>query len=112
MTTAALDNPLWSSLSTLHRPIALASGDVLRFPAEVAPFLAVPDPRGLTAGALEALVAPDETVLMLGAEPSVPSGWQLESLGSILQMICTEPLAVRAGPAITDLTEVHRPAVL
>jgi ribosomal protein S18 acetylase RimI-like enzyme len=112
MTTAVLDNPLWSSLSTLHRAIALASGDILRYPAEVAPFLAVPDPRALTGDALDALVAPDETVLMLGAEPHVPAGWQLESLGSIVQMICAEPLPVLAGPPVTQLTEADRPAVL
>jgi ribosomal protein S18 acetylase RimI-like enzyme len=112
MTTAVLDNPLWSSLSTLHRSIARASGDALRYPAEVAPFLAIPDPRALTAGALDALVAPDETVLMLGAEPAPPPGWQLESLGSIMQMICSQPLAATSGPAVLELTEAHRPAVL
>lgn len=112
MPTAALDNPLWSSLSTLHRSIALASGDVLRYPAEVAPFLAVPDPRALTAGALEALVAPDETVLLLGAEPYAPPGWRLDSLGSIVQMVCAEPLPALAGSRVTPLTEAHRPAVL
>ncbi len=112
MTTAVLDNPLWSSLSTLHRSIALASGDVLRYPTEVAPFLAVPNPRALTVRALEALVARDETVLMLGAAPEVPTGWQLENLGSILQMICSEPLPALPGPPVLDLAEAHRPAVL
>ena len=110
--TGTLDNPLWSSLVELHRPLALASGDVLRYPADVAPFLAVPSPHALTAGALDELVADGETVYLIGPEPRAPAGWRVESLGAILQMICTAPLPPRPGPPVTLLTGEHRPAVL
>jgi ribosomal protein S18 acetylase RimI-like enzyme len=98
----ALDNPLWASLTTLHAPLALGAGDIRRYPAEVAPFLA-----SHRAGAVldEQLVAPGETVFLVGPQPAVPAGWQLEPLGEILQMVCDAPPAVPDGPPVTALDD-------
>src|SRR4051812_40366365 len=95
MATDALDNPLWASLTTLHRPLARAAGPLLRYPANVAPFVAVAEP-GTAAGDddLAALVAPGETAFVVGPAPAVPASWELASLGEILQMVCTRPLEV------------------
>ena len=54
---------------------------------------------------LASLVAPGETVYLIGPRPAVPAGWQLEELGSLLQMVCDAPdrlPAVDAGglPAV------------
>src|SRR3954468_14716272 len=56
-----LDNPLWSSLVTRHRDLALRVGDVARYSAEHAPFLGVAAASVDVAEALEALVAPGES---------------------------------------------------
>jgi GNAT superfamily N-acetyltransferase len=110
--THALDNPFWSSLSTLHRDIALAVDDVLAYPAEVAPFLAIARPGPLSPAALDAMVPAGGTGLLLGPRPETPPGWQLEHLGVISQMVCDGPLPDVAGPPITQLGESDRAAVL
>lgn len=107
---SALDHPLWSSLTTLHRPLALGGGDVLRYPAEVAPFLAAP--AGATISTLDGLVRDDETVLLVGPAPGLPAGWRLDSLGDILQMVCEAPPAPPDATGIVPLGERERPAVL
>jgi hypothetical protein len=55
-----LDNPLWASLTTLHRALAIESGSTLRYPPEVAPFAAIPElgPVDLPVGASGLLVGP------------------------------------------------------
>jgi ribosomal protein S18 acetylase RimI-like enzyme len=98
----ALDNPLWTCLTTLHAPLALGDGEVRRYPAEVAPLLAT---RRAGAAIDEQLVAPGETVFVIGAPPAVPAGWQLEPLGEILQMVCAAPPPVPAGPPVLSLDD-------
>ena len=105
MTIASLDNPFHSALCTLHRRIALGSGEVLRYPAEFAPFLGVARPDTDVAGALEALVATGESVYLLGVLPQVPAGWDLETFHPLAQMIRDEPLAMPDGPDIVELTD-------
>ena len=107
-----LDNPLWSSLTTVHRTLARGSEAVLRYPAEVAPFLAVREEGPLSGEALAALVAPGETMYLIGPVPAAPAGWRITSLGVIVQMTCDAPIAEVAGPPIVELGAPHRAAVL
>ena len=96
-----LDNPVWSSLSTMHAALALGGRSVRRYPAEVAPFLGVErDGTPLD----ETLVPAGDTVLLIGPRPSVPAGWQVEDFGVIVQMVCEAPVAVPEGPAVVELT--------
>jgi GNAT superfamily N-acetyltransferase len=103
-----LDNPLWSSLTTLHRAFALGAGELRRYPAEVAPFLAVPgagaapQPSGLAG-----LIAAGETVFSVGPGPVAPPGFEAEELGVILQMICAAPPPVPEGPPVVELGAEH-----
>jgi GNAT superfamily N-acetyltransferase len=108
----ALDNPLWSSLTTLHRDLALAAGGLVRYPAEVAPFLAMSAAGAVDPAALAALVAPTETAFMLGPRPVLPAGWVLEDLGVISQLLCEAPLTELPGPPVVELTAAERPAIL
>jgi ribosomal protein S18 acetylase RimI-like enzyme len=107
-----LDNPLWASLTTLHRELALGDRDPLRYPADVAPFLATAGDAPLPAGALAWLLADGEEVLLLGPRPAAPPGYRVGDLGVIHQMLCDGKLPEAPGPAIVPLTEAHRPAVL
>jgi ribosomal protein S18 acetylase RimI-like enzyme len=106
-----LDNPVWSSLTTLHSGLALACDGVLRYPSDVAPFVAVAEAGMVPAPALDAFVG-TETVFMLGPKPALPSGWIREDLGVILQMVCEAPLVMPEGPPIVELGTTHRGAVL
>lgn len=108
----ALDNPFWSSLDSLHRGIALGDGDVLRYPATHAPFLGVREAHGEHEAALHALVAPDESVYLMGVTPTPPPGWQLQAFRPLAQMTCEAPLAVIEGPQMQPLDEQHRADVL
>jgi ribosomal protein S18 acetylase RimI-like enzyme len=108
-----LDNPFWSSLQTRHRAIARQLGEVARYPAEYAPFLGVAHAGADVRDAVEVLVAPGESVYLLGIAPHlVPDGWRLETFPELAQMVCTTPLQEVAGPDIVALDARHRDDVL
>jgi ribosomal protein S18 acetylase RimI-like enzyme len=107
-----LDNPFFSALATRHGALARRHGEVARYPAEYAPFLGVADPDVDAGEALEALVAPDETVLLLGVVPRPPAGWVLEPQGELAQMVRDAPLEMPAGPGIVPLGDRDRDDVL
>lgn len=106
-----LDNPIWESLNSRHRPFALGDGDVLRYPAEVAPFLGIRSETA-TAGALEALVPQQDSVFLLGPAPRVPAGWQLDAPVQLAQMVCPARVVDVDGPDIIELSAEHQSDVL
>ena len=103
-----LDNPFWSSLRTRHRAIALFADDVARYPADYAPFLGVAQAHARVDEALASLVAPGESVYLLGLLPSIPEGWRCEAFRPLAQMVCRRPLELPEGPSIVALDERHR----
>ena len=107
-----LDNPFWSSLRTRHSALALRASGVARYPAEYAPFLGVEAADADVAEGLAALVAPGESVYVLGVVPRVPEGWTLEAFRPLAQMACPAPLALSDGPGIVELDATHRADVL
>jgi len=112
MDDGELDNPFWSSLRGRHRHLAQVAGDVARFPAAYAPFLGVANTGVDAADALASLVAPEESVYLLGVAPNVPGGWRLEAYADLAQMACTSPIDVIDGPDVIELTDAHRADVL
>lgn len=110
MDAVVLDNPFWSSLRTRHRELALTAANVARYPPEYAPFLGVANADA--DAAIASLVAPGETVLLLGVAPKLSGDWQLESQGDLAQMVCTAPIPLVDGPEIIELDESHRADVL
>jgi GNAT superfamily N-acetyltransferase len=111
--STALDNPFWASLCTRHRDIAQCAGDVARYPADYAPFLGIADASVDAANALDALVAPGESVYLLGVAPAnVPAGWQLEAFPDLAQMVCESPIATVDGPEPVPLAAADRADVL
>lgn len=109
---ADLRNPFWSALRSRHAGIAQVVGEVARYPADRAPFLGVAHAEVAAADAFDALIAPDESVYLLGVAPPAPDGWTLEWLGDLAQMICTAPLPVADGPEVVALGDGDRDAVL
>jgi ribosomal protein S18 acetylase RimI-like enzyme len=113
MDAHGLDNPFWSSLRTRHAALAVCRGDVAaRYPAEFAPFLGVADAGVDADAAIAPLLAPDETVLLLGVVPELSDAWQLETFRPLAQMVCEEPLPVIDGPEAIELGKPHRDDVL
>lgn len=108
-----LDNPFHAALGSIHAGLALRHGEVVRYPAEFAPFLAIPHAGVDIAGGLEALLAAGDSVLMLGVlPPHVPDGWRQEPFADLAQMQCDRELEVIDGPGIVQLGEAHRADVL
>jgi ribosomal protein S18 acetylase RimI-like enzyme len=113
MTDPELDNPFWSSLASRHRDVALRVGDVARFPPAHAPFLGIADAAVDIGDALESLVAPGESVYLLGVAPErIPDGWRLEALAELAQMVCPARVESVDGDAVLLLSESHRDDVL
>jgi ribosomal protein S18 acetylase RimI-like enzyme len=113
MAIEELDNPFWSSLRTRHQGLAIGGGGkAARYPPEFAPFLGVADGDVGADDAVAPLLAPDETVLLLGVAPRLSDHWRLEPFGELAQMIRTELLDVPDGREIIALNEMHRADVL
>lgn len=113
MPVHALDNPFRSALESIHSGLALRQREVLRYPAEFAPFLAIAHAGAAIGEALDALLPAGDSVLMLGVLPShLPDGWVLEPFADLAQMQCDHELEVIEGPEIVELGEDHRADVL
>jgi ribosomal protein S18 acetylase RimI-like enzyme len=109
----ALDNPFFSALTTIHAGIAVHADEVLRYPAEVAPFLGIPNADAVLDAALPALLPPGDSVLLLGVMPAaLPDGWVLEPFADLAQLHCDHELDVIDGPEIVELREAERADVL
>ena len=111
---ADLDNPFWSALRSRHAHLAIGTDLVARYPADHAPFLGVAHADVEADAALAALLAPGESVYLIGVAPRMPAGTglSLDVHGDLVQMIRTEPMAVPDGPAIVPLGEAQRGDVL
>lgn len=112
MTHRLLDNPLWESMTTRHASRAQRLGDVARYPADVAPFLAVARQDVDVSASLPQMMAPGESMYLLGPTPALPDGWRLEGPIWLAQMVCRTPIATAGGPEIIELDETHRADVL
>ena len=107
-----LDNPVWHSLTSRHRALALRSGAAARYPVVVAPFAAVGTFDSSAAAALADLVAAGETMLFVGPVPTFGRQWQIDPLEHIAQMTGGGRLAVRDGPPVIQLDSTHTADVL
>jgi ribosomal protein S18 acetylase RimI-like enzyme len=121
-----LDNPVRSSLAGPHARFAQRHGAVLRYPADVCPFVGLPDQPGPADWEdLAALAGPGARVAVAGLSVRPPDGWESLPLGEGVQMVDAnvDPGAaddatddaeiVRLGPAdvpeMLDLASRTRP---
>jgi ribosomal protein S18 acetylase RimI-like enzyme len=112
MSSHPLDNPIWESLASRHRSLAIREDYAARYPPDVAPFLGVPADGVDAAVSLESLVPHGDTVLLLGRAPAKTEGWRMQQLALLAQMVCFAPIPEADGPDLIELTEVHRADVL
>jgi ribosomal protein S18 acetylase RimI-like enzyme len=115
-----LDNPVLAALTGPHAPFAERQGRVLRYPEDVAPFLALPaDPGAQDWLDVAGLAGPGATVVLAGAAARPPSGWEVLDEIPGVQLVdegvaaAADPEAVRLGsadvPEMLDLVERTRP---
>ncbi|GAA3011641.1 GNAT family N-acetyltransferase [Microbacterium aurantiacum] len=108
-----LENPSWHALTGPHASFAIGGDLVRRYPAEVAPFVAVrswDDPRVWEA--LAELVGPDAEVGLSGTDDPPPPGWEVLGQGAGVQMVETEALATRPFEEAVELGADDVPEML
>lgn len=83
-------NPVWQALHTRHRRFAIAAGEAIRYPAEVAPFAALGAPTEAALRDLTTLLVPDEHVWVIAEQ--LPEIEELHHEGTMLcpQMVLSE----------------------
>ncbi len=83
-----LDRPVLASLTGPHAGFAERRGNALRYPANVAPFLAIPDePTEQDWADLAALAGPGVVVLITGPALLAPADWEIVAVGDGVQMV-------------------------
>ncbi|PSM40506.1 GNAT family N-acetyltransferase [Streptomyces dioscori] len=101
-----LDNPARASLTGPHAHFAERRGRVLRYQADVSPWLALPDDPGADDWAdVAALAGPGNEIALPGFRGEIPQGWEVTFRGEGVQFVddglaaAPDPEAVRLGPA-------------
>jgi ribosomal protein S18 acetylase RimI-like enzyme len=107
----SLDNPAWASLTGPHARFAERHGQLLRYPVDVAPFLAAPDsPDENVWRDLAELAGPGVQIPLPNSVTTPPDGWEVITVGSGVQLVDDrvevreDAEAVRLGPA--DVPEI------
>ncbi|TDK39213.1 GNAT family N-acetyltransferase [Rhizobium deserti] len=84
----ALDNPIWYSLSTAHRNLAITKGLALRYPIDVAPFAGLADYSPAGMGDLRKLAVDADVALFTGVPLEPPADLEVLKSLTIEQMYC------------------------
>src|SRR3982074_260902 len=91
-------NPAWHALHTKHRHFAVSAGDACRYPADVAPFAAVAAPTTVALKQLHSLLAPGESVWLIGGSYPLVAELSFEGTMECLQMVLPQKVVVPVGP--------------
>jgi ribosomal protein S18 acetylase RimI-like enzyme len=85
---AVLDNPAWSALTGPQRELGSSTRLAARFHPDVSPFGALADgPTERHWQELARLIAPGESVVLIGSPPTPPPDWAVLWKGTGVQMI-------------------------
>ena len=107
----ALDNPVWSALTGPQRDLGSSAPLAARFHPDVSPFGAfAEEPTARHWKDLVRLVAPGESVVLVGSPPDPPPGWKVLWEGTGVQMIGDRVLL--QSPAPTAPSTLPEPVAL
>lgn len=107
-----LDNPIWESLKTRQQGFALGDDRARRYPANMAPFAAVPEAGARVDDELRALIAPGESVYFVGVAPPRPADFNVIAESVVIQMLSTRRIQMPLEPSSwRTLTNADRPAM-
>lgn len=108
-----MDNPIWHSLTTEQASFAVGTPYAIRYPADVAPFIAIERDGAQARGDALSIVGTGELVYFVGSAPADLGGWEVLSESRILQMMWDQGTTLpkdRAG--IGELTAADVPAMI
>jgi ribosomal protein S18 acetylase RimI-like enzyme len=106
-----LDQPVYASLTGPHAHFAERHGTVLRYPADVAPFIALPDGSARSWADLGELVGPGGTAVVAAIEMPVPAEWEIVAEIPGVQLVDDGMTAV-ADPEAVPLGSADVPEML
>ncbi|RBQ16301.1 GNAT family N-acetyltransferase [Spongiactinospora rosea] len=107
-----LDNPVRAALAGPHAHFAERRGDILRYPADMSPFIGVPDaPAARDWADIAALVGPGGLASYSAVDVPPPAGWELVMRGTGVQMTGEDVAALPDEEAIR-LTAADVPEML
>jgi predicted GNAT family acetyltransferase len=110
--TSLLDNPVWSSLISHHRHLAVGEGLARRYPSEVSRISAIAEPSEEAFADLRGLVGPEEVVGVVTAfEVTIPDDWEIVNKTIIDQMIFRSTFTM-PDSAPERLTEADVPEMM
>jgi ribosomal protein S18 acetylase RimI-like enzyme len=96
----ALDNPVWSCLTTRHAHLALGDRHARRYPPEFSPLSGLPAAGRDNVAALQALVEVGDAVAVAGAHlPEWPGNWETLHRMSLVQMVRRRTAPLTEGRA-------------
>jgi predicted GNAT family acetyltransferase len=103
----ALDNPIWTALTTKQAQLAHSAALSRRFPPEMALLGALAANTAMAFESLAQLVQRDAVTLYFTAAPSLPSGWEVVRAVELYQMVQEEaPAAAMQQQSAHDAAEV------
>lgn len=108
-----MDNPIWRSLTTEQRTLAIGTDDAVRYPGDVAPFIAVENDGERGREAALALAEPGEAVYFVAIAPRNLGGWDVLGQSRVVQMMWDATTALpgdRAG--IVELSAADAAAMV
>jgi len=113
-------NPVWHALHGPHRHLAIVEGDACRYPADVAPFVAIESPTERALEDLRMLLAPEESVWIVDCRRAMPGLNVVDSLECVQMIFPTDanppqqshevvPLAAENAREMVALTDLAFP---
>jgi len=98
-----MDNPVWHSLTTEQASFAIGTAHAVRYPTDVAPFVAIERDSAHARRDALSLFDAGEIVYFVGTAPNDLTGWDVLNEGRILQMTWQRTTALpndRSGIAV------------
>jgi GNAT superfamily N-acetyltransferase len=100
--THILDNPCWNALNTGNNNLAEGNEQVKYFPAEVAPFVGLPEWNYNGFKHLYDVIPPERRIAFMSAtEVKIPGEWDVVDYLVALQMVHTNP-----APSLTASSQI------
>ena len=106
MAAHILDNPIWNSLVTSHSQFSTGGDLAKRYPAEIGPFIGMPEISPASFAELGKLIQPGELWYLVGLEEPFPTDLTIEHHEPITQMVAAQrPTVKDIGRKVKVLSE-------
>src|SRR5215470_8002130 len=101
----ALDNPVWTALTTKQATLAHSGALARRFPPEMTLLGALAANTAMAFESLAQLVQRDAVTLYFTSPPNLPAGWEVVRAVELYQMV-QETAATEPGDAAPEVVEL------